>query len=151
MRDRPRREPVSAVEIAFVTEKRRLRASWDACAAMLDRSVHDLRLACDPSYARLHPGSRPPTVVAEAVKEPPKPASRDIVGRRTIEARTLVSVAGGCRKPAQVALALGITSASATIALISLQKKELIDHDAAGWSATRSGHAQALRLGGNHG
>lgn len=38
-------------EIEQVYRKRReVRASWQACAEMVGRSVHDVRLACDPNY-----------------------------------------------------------------------------------------------------
>lgn len=33
--------------------RERFRASWQACAQMVGRSVHDVRLACDPDYQPL--------------------------------------------------------------------------------------------------
>lgn len=48
-------------EMNLVQERRRtVRASWQACAQMVGRSVHDVRLACDPDYH--------PDMVAEVVK-----------------------------------------------------------------------------------
>lgn len=42
-------------EIDLVLDRRaRFRASWQHCAAMVDRSVHDVRMACDPDYAKAH-------------------------------------------------------------------------------------------------
>lgn len=39
-------------EIELVQQKRRAcRASWQDCANMVGRSVHDVRVACDPAYA----------------------------------------------------------------------------------------------------
>lgn len=39
-------------EIELVQQKRRsCRASWQDCANMVGRAVHDVRLACDPDYA----------------------------------------------------------------------------------------------------
>lgn len=38
-------------ERELVLDRRaRFRASWQDCAAMVDRSVHDVRMACDPDY-----------------------------------------------------------------------------------------------------
>lgn len=44
------REPMGAWERAFVEEKRRLGASWDAIAGMLRRPTPDVRRAFDPDY-----------------------------------------------------------------------------------------------------
>lgn len=45
------RSRIERYEMDMVRERRRtVRASWQACAEMVGRSVHDVRLACDPDY-----------------------------------------------------------------------------------------------------
>jgi hypothetical protein len=46
------RARMEGYEIQMVERQRaQHRASWQACAHMVGRSVHDVRLACDPNYA----------------------------------------------------------------------------------------------------
>lgn len=46
-----RRDPIGKEERDFVRKQRRLyRSSWQDCAVMIDRSIHDTRMACDPDY-----------------------------------------------------------------------------------------------------
>jgi hypothetical protein len=54
---------IERYEMDMVRERRRtVRASWQACADMVGRSVHDVRLACDPDYQ--------PDFVAPAAPKP---------------------------------------------------------------------------------
>lgn len=54
------RERLTAGEIAYVAERRRsVRASWQACATILSRPVHDVRMACDAEYAAQFNRDRP--------------------------------------------------------------------------------------------
>ncbi|HYD26919.1 hypothetical protein [Brevundimonas sp.] len=46
-----RRGPMSAWEIDFALQKRRLRAGWADIAGMLGRSEPDVRLACEEALA----------------------------------------------------------------------------------------------------
>ena len=48
-----RRASIAADEMDYVQDRRRrFRASWQDCAIMVGRAVHDVRLACDPPYAQ---------------------------------------------------------------------------------------------------
>lgn len=50
-----RRDPMTALEARDVMAwKDRTRSSWQAAAAYAGRCQHDVRLACDPDYARLN-------------------------------------------------------------------------------------------------
>lgn len=45
------RERMSRYEIDMVRDRRtRFRAGWQTCANIVGRSVHDVRVACDPDY-----------------------------------------------------------------------------------------------------
>jgi hypothetical protein len=49
------RDRLSNHEVQYVRERRQaVRASWQDCARMVDRPVHDVRMACDPDYAKAH-------------------------------------------------------------------------------------------------
>ena len=49
------RDRLTPGEIAYVLDRRAAcRASWQACAEMVQRSIHDVRMACDPDYAKAH-------------------------------------------------------------------------------------------------
>jgi hypothetical protein len=72
-----RREPVgTASERAFVDAKRRMGASWDAVAAMLNRSTIDVRRAFDPDFPH---AAFPVFPLAGA---PPAPATVMVCGQR---------------------------------------------------------------------
>lgn len=50
-----RREPIGEVEVRFAQERRfTVRASWQAVAEMLQRPIHDVRMAADPEYRARH-------------------------------------------------------------------------------------------------
>jgi hypothetical protein len=52
---RAARDRLTASEISYVLGRREAcRASWQACGEMVRRSVHDVRMACDPDYAKAH-------------------------------------------------------------------------------------------------
>ncbi len=47
------RDRLTSAEISYVMGRRAAcRASWQACSEMVQRSVHDVRMACDPEYAK---------------------------------------------------------------------------------------------------
>lgn len=70
-----RRDPISAQERAFIDQQRAsVRASWQACAAMVDRNVHDVRMVCDPDYAGRGAAGGEARVIGDAPKPQPRVA-----------------------------------------------------------------------------
>lgn len=54
------RERLGRYEIERVMEwRKRFRASWQDCAKMLERSEHDVRVVCDPTYSAEPVGEDP--------------------------------------------------------------------------------------------
>jgi len=80
-----RPEPLDAWERKFVAQKRAVRASWSAIAAMLGRPEPDVRLAFDPEYRPVNAVYRRPLSEAE-LAEVEKPLKRYRRGPRATAA-----------------------------------------------------------------
>ena len=81
-----RRASMAAEEMAYVRERRsRFRASWQDCARMINRPVHDVRLACDPDYDE---GDGPAPAAPRAVRRP----SLEVGGRPAMVLRALADI-----------------------------------------------------------
>lgn len=133
-------------EIDLVLDRRsRFRASWQACAEMVDRSVHDVRMACDPAYAS---ENKPRVIAATPVSTlkdltPIEARVLDMLGQFSAWAR------GGQRQSfsatvTELAHALGMGVKAASAALVAMEQRGLTDWrgrpDIRQWRLTPTGH-----------
>lgn len=80
-------------ERELVMDRRtRFRASWQDCAAMVDRSVHDVRVACDPDY---RPGGE------EVRSLPVAQPSRAILGAGSPHAKVMIGLSLALKRRAR--------------------------------------------------
>jgi hypothetical protein len=137
-------------EVELVNQQRaRYRASWQACAANVGRSVHDVRKACDPTYRpEVDFGQpTPPPPKRRMLLQPGSPHARALVGLSL----ALKRVSGRTTAPAAsvVLVVSGMSVNSIGMLLGRLQTIGLVVAAATNhegqcmWSLTPMGHAEA--------
>lgn len=122
-----RREPMTAAEIAFVSERRSAGVSWQNCAAMVDRCVVDVRAKCDPTFPGFQgvAASAPAAPTAEPRKLGAIPPGRHL-RPRTIAALVLVALKAAPLSARRVAKACGQNEQSVRSALYALEGMGLL-------------------------
>lgn len=139
-------------EIDLVLDRRaRFRASWQDCAAMVDRAVHDVRMACDPAYAA---ENKPRVIVAapaSALKDltPVEARVLDMLGQFAAWARE--GQRDGFRASAtELAHALGLGANTVGKALMVMEQRGLTDwrgrSEARQWSLSPAGRRLVERV-----
>lgn len=153
------RERLTAGEIAYVEDRRRsVRASWQACATIISRPVHDVRMACDADYARAYRGDEAPAVVsrgyAPVLGDDETGPSRVLLALATLERR--YPSRSGDAAPRITAVAVAVTMGMSSVWVgHRMRKLELLGlalgdrrPGASGklWCLTARGKAEARHL-----
>ena len=154
-----RHRGLDAHEIAVVLAKRELRASWDACARMVGRPVHDVRLACDADYRLEH---APPSPATDEAATPPVKSARGggwtapvrmaepgQVEPFSIQCAVLLAIAAGCGRGTEIGRRVGRDVGQIGGLTRALYVKALVERTLdQQWAVTRAGHVEIARVRG---